>query len=48
MQTLVQQTFSLGPYKQTRALGKAAQFTWKFGAFVFVLGEPKHSAAGLT
>lgn len=38
VQTLVQQTFSLGPYKQTRALGKAAQFTWKFGAFVFVLG----------
>ena len=37
LQTLVQQSFALGPYKQQK-LGRAALFTTRFGLVVFVLG----------
>lgn len=37
LQTLVQQSFALGPYKQHK-LGRAALFTTRFGLGVFVLG----------
>ncbi len=39
VQTLVQQTFAVGPFKLSQPLGKAARFTASFGAFVFCLGE---------
>ena len=37
LQTLVQRTFALGPFKQPKT-GRAAVFTTRFGLVVLVLG----------
>ena len=44
LQTLAQKTFSLGPYKRAKPLGRAATFSVKFGGFVFALGEQQLAA----